>query len=543
MHIWDLRGIISVALAAAIGMAANVAQGQDATQPGAVSFVLGDNNVVRMPAETTTLTATGVGTLNAETILELGNSLQIVDPGNGFPLRKPQFAGRTGADGLMWRVPVKSTVAPGTSQTWVLTLSFGKPAQPYALAFSADAKSATVPQWTPHGATDTWTVSWSDKPASRVFGITIENPAEPVANLRLVQSTLKDGAGQAIGVERLRLLEKPNGDEKDQLDVPGNSTRTVFLRLEDGDSAGPFGTFDGAVRLTADGSATMKDVSMKVQASSNGRRWLGVAFTLAGLLLTLFLTALLRPLMARLQAQRAATAMRQGIAQFQNELGRTMPSDIEMPRMRSVADNLDESIGNAELRRLNLLPPVVAIGPGFGAIPDTAAALKAKLDEVSKVLEGLLVLLRKGAPPILKLLKTAGQEVAARGFAGDLDELAGVVTNAQDATTKVEALRTRVITARSGAESGGAEPPASRDVTVRDLDFQIGGLSLLAWAIWGLIALVIGAAWIFNDPGFGTALDLVGSFAWGFGMTTFGGGIQNLTPTSVTTQMNVKVPG
>ncbi|MBV5275727.1 MAG: hypothetical protein JZU52_19515 [Lamprocystis purpurea] len=60
------------------------------------------------------------------------------------------------------------------------------------------------------------------------------------------------------------------------------------------------------------------------------------------------------------------------------------------------------------------------------------------------------------------------------------------------------------------------------------------------WHLRGVlpVALATGTAWMFNDPDFGTTLDLASSF----GMTTFGGGFQNLTPTSVATQMNVKVP-
>jgi hypothetical protein len=98
------------------------------------------------------------------------------------------------------------------------------------------------------------------------------------------------------------------------------------------------------------------------------------------------------------------------------------------------------------------------------------------------------------------------------------------------------------VAAARGTESSEGAVAATRDVTVADLDLEIKGLSLVAWSIWGLIALVIGTAWIFTDPDFGTTIDLVTSFAWGFGMTTFGAGIQNLTPSSVATQMNVKVP-
>jgi hypothetical protein len=554
MNIWYLRSVVPVALMAVLGLAPNVAPGETGTPTASVSFVLGDNNVVSVPADTTTLTATGIGDLDklgVGKVDELGKSLTIVDrgiargsaaSGSIFKFDEPEFVGRSGTDGLIWRVPVKVKMPMDTSEVRVAKLSFGT-ADPrtYALEFTVSATRPAASQWTAHGATDIWTVSWSDKPDTRVYGITIENPDKPITNVRLAQSTLRDTVGHAIGIDRLRLVDHPNGDQQAALDVPGNSTRTVFLRLEAGESNGPFGTFEGAVRLTADGSPSMKDVSVKVQASSNGRRWWGVGLMFAGLFLTILLAAVARPLMARMQAQRAAAALSQGIEQFDDELNRTMPSDIGMPGMKGEAQRLKVSISDTELKRANLLPPLIAIGPGFEAIPDTTAALKTRLDGVSNALEGLLVLLRNGAPPILKLLKIPAKQDAARGFASELDTLASAVTNRQDAKTKVDALTARVLAAR-GAELAAAEPSSIRAVTVSDLDFRIGGLSLLAWSIWGLIALVIGTAWIFNDADFGTTLDLASSFAWGFGMTTFGGGIQTLQPTSVATAMNVKIP-
>lgn len=554
MNLWLLRALLPVALAALLGVTASTAQCKDGDSTLSPSFVLGEGNTVQLPATATTLTATGIAGLDAlgtTDVEKLARTLTISDRGvargvkatGSFELSQPEFVGRSGTDGLIWSVPVQADVPAGTSQVRVASVAFGAhEPSPYALVFTVSAKAAaTAAQWTPHGATNVWTVSWSDQPDARVYGIAIENPGEPIIGLRLAQSTLKDEKGHLLGVDRLRLVASPDGTEQTRLDVPGSSTQTFYLRIQDGKPVGPFGTFDGAVRLTADGNSAMKDVSLKVQASSNGRRWLGVALTVAGLLLTLILTALLRPLMARLQARRAAMAVRHGIDQFLDELNRTLPPDIHMASMKEVAERYRESITDSALATANLLPPRIALGPCFDAIPDTTTTLKAKLDEVSKVLEGLLILLRVGVPPILQLMTAPDKGQTACAFATELDGLADVVTNAQDARTKVEALRQRVLDAR-GTERSAAAPPSIRDVTVSDLDFQIGGLSLLAWSIWGVIAVVIGAAWIFNNPAFGTTLDLVSSFAWGFGITTFGGGIQNLTPASVATHMNVKIP-
>lgn len=516
-------------------------------------FVIGDSNIVRVPAKVTTLTVMGIAGLDqmaTADIAKLANSLGIVDRGlargtearSTFEFLHSEFVGRSGANGLTWKIAVKADVPDGTSHVRMAALSFGTPEpQAYAIEFSVSTKPAAASQWTPRGATDIWSLSWSDPPAARVYGIVIENPDEPITNLRLVQSTLKDASGNTIGVQRLRLMDRPDHKGLLGLAVPGNSTRTVFLRFEDGESAGPYGTFDGVIRLTADGSAAMKDVPLKVQASSTGRRWLGVLWTFLGLSLTVFTSALARPRMARLQARRAAAALRHGIGQFRAELGRTVPADVAMGRMKAVAEQLEESIRDDALDQANLLPSRFSLGPGFEASPDMTAALKTKLDEVSNVLEGLLVLLRTGVPPILRLLQKPGERDVALAFARELDELADHVSGPQDAKTKSDELRARVIAAQA-AERMFRANPAVHGVTVSHLDLEIKDLALVAWSIWGAIALVIGSAWIFTDPDFGTTVDLVSSFLWGFGLTTFGAGIQNLTPSSVATQMNVKLP-
>lgn len=528
-----------------------------------LQFAIGENNLIRVPGMqveavkvTTTLAVSGIPDLDKMTsadVDKLAKSLTIVDRGlargapvpGSFEFVSPaELVGRSGTNGLTWRVTIRAGVPAGTTQARVATLTLAAPdVQSHAFEFTVSAKPASTSQWTPRGATDVWTVSWSDDASARVFGITIESPDEPISNLQLVQSTLKDSAGRTLGVERLRLVDRPDGDGKTQIDAPGFGTRKVFVRFEDGKSQGPYGTFDGVLRFAADGSPTIKDVSLKVQASSEGRRWLGVVCTLAGLLLTVFVTVIARPRMARLQARRAAAAVRQGFRQLAAELEVAIPEEVvEMDRMRAVMTGLYESITDDRLDALNLLPPRFLRLPGSDAPPDMEATLKAKLDGVSQVLEGLLVLVRVGAPPIAKLLDAPATRDVGLELARELDAFAEQVTGPQNARTKAEEIRTRAATTKGAESAAISRGAAEREVTVKELDLEIKGLSYTAWFVWALVAFVIGGAWVFTKVDYGTTMDLVSSFAWGFGLTTFGAGIQNLTPNSVATQMNVKVP-
>jgi hypothetical protein len=566
MNPWHLRAALALVLAGAMGGTAAQREGgaaapaappaSAASEPQApastataasLQFAFGEAGVVRVPATTTMLTATGIADLarlSPAEVAKLAQSLLIADRGvsrgpaaaGSFVLLAPEFVGRSGANGLAWRVPVKADVPAGTSHVRVATVSLGG-SMSYAVEFTVSGKPAGTAQWTPRGATDVWTVSWSEQPAGRVFAVTIENPDEPVRNVRLAQSSLKDTSGRTIGVDRLRLVEAPAAPAVHSLDVPGNGSRTFFVRLEDAGSGALHGTFDGVLRLAADGSPAMKEVALKVQASSSCMRWAGVGLTCLGLLLTIFVSAYARSRMARLQALRAAAALRQGCARLEAELARMLPPDLPMPTTRATVAALIDSLTEASLDEANLLPSRLALAPGFEAAPDTAPALKARLETASKKLEGLLVLSRNGLPAILALLP-ARREVALK-LAQELDAFAEHVTSAEDAKPKAEDVKARAQAARA-TESLGSAAPAG--VSVQELDYEIRGLSLLVWGIWALIALAIGAAWIFSDADYGTVADLAASFAWGFGMTTFGAGLQNLTPASVSTQLKVKLP-
>lgn len=148
------------------------AGGTTATANAKVQFVIGEANVVRVPAETTTITATNLPALDklsAADLVKQAGSIALTDRGiargtavrGTFELLKPEFVGRAGANGLTWRVPLKADVPLGTSHARVLSLFFGVPpdAQTFALEYTVSAKPTTTAQWTPRGATDVWTVS------------------------------------------------------------------------------------------------------------------------------------------------------------------------------------------------------------------------------------------------------------------------------------------------------------------------------------------------------------------------------------------------
>lgn len=517
------------------------------TPPTGPHFIIGDANVVRVPAAATTLTfmnAPGLDKLSPADIAELASTLGIKDSGaargisvdTAVAFQRLEFIGRTGATGLTWRVEFAPSVMPASlSHQRLATATIGvSPAkQSYAIEYTLTSKPANATQWAVQGQSDIWTVSWGDAVETRVFGVTITSPDDALSNLRIVQSSLKDASGTVIGVNRLSLVVQPDDTKSGGFAVPAGTPKSAYLRLENGSWPGPFGTFDGVVRFAIDGSTATKEVSLKLQASSVGQQVLGILLAFAGLMLSIYVAALLRPKLGRLQALRAAAVISDAVVRFESELTATCQRGVSCPEFQTRIAALEDAVSETTLDRDSLLPPGSTWLPGATPAAGPSAALKARIDDTAKILEGLIVLLRNGVVDLLDRMGPA----AAAPFIKQLDTAAKTVKGPEDARATVDSVRKA---AAGGKESGA--PIVERGRAVQTIDLQMQTLSARAGLIWAGVSLVIAIGWITTDVDYGTALDLTSSFLWGFGMTTFGASIQQLTPANVSSQFTVKAP-
>jgi hypothetical protein len=529
-----------------------------ATPPPAWSqqFTIGEANVVRLPASTTTLTASNIpdlDKLSAEDVGKYVASLTIVDTGlargpeidGAIAFGKHTFVGRAANNSLTWRVPIDARAPLGTTHARLATVTVGaSEPKTFAIEYSVTTKPAAAAQWTVRGASDVWTISWSDQASARVLGLAIENQDERLSNVRIALSTLKDASGHVIGADRLSLVSAPAA-AGGAFEAGPNKVTPLFIRLEALRDTGwlgageSFGTFDGTIKFTADGSSALKDLQLKVQASSRERKTTGIVMILLGLLVAALVTGLLRPQMARLQAKRAAASVRDAIARFVGEVERFLPQGAPTETMKGVAADMSASLAPEILKRDGLLPSAFAL-PGADPTTEMLPKLKERIEAVSKKLEGLFVLLRTGAPKLLALAKTDPE--TAHRLLQDLDEAAAPIANVAEAQAKVKAIHDKIPATGRESAARDAAPATETAMELQQIDLQIGALSVAAWSLWFVLALIIGASWIASDADYGTAMDLVSSFLWGFGATTFGAGIQSLTPASVSTQMNLKLP-
>lgn len=413
---------------------------------------------------------------------------------------------------------------------WIAAVLVGVAALAAAQTPPAAGGKPAAGQWTPRGAGDVWSVSWSD-PRTRAYQVTIENQDQPLTNLRIVQSTLHDTTGHFVGGAQLSLRERVDGPATDPIAVAANSVTPVFILIDQGSRTGPFGSFDGAIRLAADGSSTTRDITLKLQATSDGIRALGIALTAAGLLLAWVVTARLRPEVARLQFMRPVAALRQQVARFRAEID-DVRGNVPCPNLQLNAQRLEDGLDETALQGAGLIP-LFELGVEGGT--DSAAALKAYLEKSSAKLSGLMILLRGGVARLLPRLATDRQDTLDR--IGRIDAAADIVTNEQTARDAIQPAL-----APAGGREAGFRLSEESPTTVREIDFAIRHVANVTALIWCVLSLAIGAAWIVSKADYGTPIDLVSSFLWGFGLTSFGAGIQNLTPTSVGTQLSVKLP-
>lgn len=556
-------------LVAFLGTAVNRADGQQQPSPGGgpafaankqvagaeARFSIGEGNVVRLPASTTTVTVLNVVALENMAIEEIPKyaaSFTIVDSGvargpeldAAVKFTAPEFIGRVGTNGLTWRVSLDGRTPLGTSHARLATVSLGVPkATTYALEYAVTTKPAAAAQWTVRGASDVWTISWSDQASARVLGVAIENQDERLSNVRIALSTLKDASGRIIGADRLSLVSAPAA-AGGAFEAAPNQVTTLFIRLEALRDTGwlgageSFGTFDGTIKFTADGSSALKDLQLKIQASSCERKTTGIVMTLLGLIVAAGVIGLLRPQLTRLQAKRAAASLRDAIARFVAEVDRILPA-VPTGTMKGEAANLSASLDTSILEREGVLPPSFAL-PGTDPTTEMLPKLKERLDAVSKKLEGLFVLLRTGTPRLLALARRDPQ--AALALLQELDEAAARIMTVAEAQAIVKVVHDKIPQAGRELAAREAVPTTETALEIQQIDLHIGALSFAAWSLWFVVALIIGASWIASDADYGTTVDLVSSFLWGLGATTFGAGIQSLTPASVSTQMNLKLP-
>jgi len=425
-------------------------------------------------------------------------------------------------------------------------------------------------------APNTGTLLWSVDPPVSTWNLTHNQGLEFVVTLsgygsikalRITHSTLADSdSDRAITIPATAFricssvdepIEKCNGAVLDSNQQPSSVSaqlpkeafkNTLWLKVEP--NALPNGVFAGNLVLDTDAAGEPKTLSLTIEKSSWRARAGGLAFLVAGVVIAWFVTVFARSRINRDQALLPIVLLGQKLknlhsklslvpSEFANELALTL-STIGATFSELTIENLDAN---------QLLPPRI---PAWTlSLTTQPAAYQTFLQHMSQVIEdiGVIVAGIESAAVVLPSTPVANRD-GLRTLIASLDALSGTLPQDADALRgKVQALIAHYSAGAIPQTLGLTAQPQSDQIarpitsTPMSLNFEIQTVTLLFWLVWGGLSVIIGFTLLVkSSPGFGVYADFVRCALWGFGLPVAGQGLQQLTVSSVNTQLGINLP-
>jgi hypothetical protein len=383
------------------------------------------------------------------------------------------------------------------------------------------------------------------------FAVTI--PADSkIVSLKVTHSTIVDsdtGRGGSLSAGQFRIcrtkdeqIDQCNGTFDSQKGA-SSAKATVWL-VVDGDV--PDGTFTGNLYLDTEPLTETKTLQLTINRSTHDAKVWGVVTILAGVLLAWGITVFARSRINRDQALLPVAVLRQKISDIQAEL-ESIPGDLKsctsntLQKISAVltdlnVDNLDQQ---------QLLPPSL---PAWVQSTTQATAYQTFLQTKSQIADNLSVI-AAGIEAAANLAATIPParlpDLQALGL--KIDQLS---RNLPQPSATLQAQIKTLFDAWNAAPQaqglGAAQllaMPGPSPVTAYSIRMEIQTITLLFWAVWGALSVVIGfSVLVMPAPGFGTTADYIRCALWGFGLPVAGQGLQQLTMTSLNTQLAVTLP-
>lgn len=451
-----------------------------------------------------------------------------------------------------------------TSRAWLWTASIkGLPANS-SQKRSARLALGKVEQYVEYTVTNlspekfTWSVAapgapwlvWFGYPnTQRATTVVVTTGDYPASNLRLAQSTLRDGLGTSqIALEDLELCESVTG-KSGNFSVTARSNRTFYVRLmqKAGQGIWQSGKFTGVLSFAVNERPELQTVNVTLQASSIYAKGVGAVLVGIGILLAWGTSVWARTRLLRLEALRPVAVLKESVTMLIDEIERAKKiQGVNLNHTKTVLGAIKDSLGTKTLDTNSLLPPKVPL-PKNGD-KDTSAKLKVYLDNKSQLVDCLTVVICDGMRKLWSAFKDGldpkveGAIKKALNALDDVGDKVGTeVTTRADAKQKVNAILTTYQAERNHV--GVVSDPSFLQVaepTVLQVTWQIARLSGLLWLVWGILTFIVGVAvLIVTNPGFGTSLDLIFCLLWGFGLPVGIDKLQQLSPEGIATTIGI----
>ena len=543
------RWVWAVAIIIAVGL---LPQQGKAADP---KLSLGEDATIRIPGDS----ADGV----AQVIMKAENlTAEVLAAARDPELKDLGGAGSSPATAVEFKNAVVVD-AGNTSRAWLWTAHIeGLPANSHQKR-SARLSFGKVEQYVEYNVTNlspaafTWSVTapgvpwlvWFGYPGTQLATTVVATTGDyPASNLRLAQSTLRDGLGTSqIALEDLELCESVTG-KSGNFSVSARSNRTFYVRLKEkeGQWFGQNGKYTGTLSFAVNERPELQTVNVTLHASSFVSKIAGAVLIAFGIWVAWWAGVWARARALRLEALKPVAALQESISSLRGELEKIQEEicrDIPGDRGKSIQaqlDEIDKSLAPEALDARDFLPQATP-KPWQGST-DASAKLKEYLTRQGDWVAGLAVLVGEGMKKVVVEWEDANQREAILTALQTLNEKSNSVTDRAKGEEVVRTVLAQYNTKlkRSFDPSG---PRAFAPPTMRHLNWEIAQLYTKGWLIWGILTWLAGlAVLILPNPGFGTLLDLVFCAFWGFGLPAGIDKLQQLGPGGIATTIGVTLP-
>jgi hypothetical protein len=409
----------------------------------------------------------------------------------------------------------------------------------------ADATAGV--SWNLTKLTDPWVISgWLPSGGQRCQQITII-PKASVTGVNIAYSTLAElSTKKPLPANAFRLC-KPGGD----CEKPGGGCGKAGENCEQGvkklaepsklniciaDSFTTHGSFKGTVMLASAEKPDGELILQNVFISSFLVKVLGLVLISLGVWAAWFTKVFARGRLDRDVALGPVLVLRSRILDLRQQVNHaTAALGARAPNTAAAIQYLDQQLSDTGLDALHLLPPRT---PNPFAQSPNPADLKTYLEDLLTpiLLDTVLVhgIVRAS------LLNTVANHAQALIAVGGIDAIAArtPATAPEQASSEVNIFLQPLVPAVAMALGGGPIPVQKQ--TTEAIQLQIERISGVVWFAWGALTVATGlAALVLSNPGFGTPIDLLYCFFWGFALPAVG---QQLTPGSAATVLGINIP-
>lgn len=452
-----------------------------------------------------------------------------------FPV---EASGNTPSNTWRYRVDVAGIGTAGITQ------------QRFAKVTYADQTTETVPYTVTNQAATpfTWNIAkppdpWASSllpwgPSCTSFTVT---PKDSVATaVQVTAALVEEVSKKAITSNKLWLckgLEPCTGVEP--IELPPNVPSQLSLCTTETFH----GSFTGSINLIAREKPEGEIILQRGEFSSFAAKLVGFIVIVLGVFIAWLAKVYARARLERDQALLPAIEMRVQLESLQTKLESIQDKYSELCTniKRQITDLLAE-LSTESLDRQRLIPP--AIPNPFVAAPDNAA-YKQFLESKNPTIQVLAILIKDG------VMRAAAKDTGlppekvelVKGAVRDIDAIANAspLPTPNAASTQVATRIATLETALSAADTPQAEPertiPAAQEL--KTVNLEIETISKGVWLVYALLTALTGlAVLILSNPGFGTPLDFVFAFFWGFALPTT---VQSLSPGSAATALGISI--